>query len=56
MPLRERIFRVLEYIIPVATAVEFAHLVRDTCHRDIKPANTSWSSWPIPTCAARRCR
>ncbi|MBL9015601.1 MAG: protein kinase [Myxococcales bacterium] len=39
VPLRERIFRVLEYIIPVATAVEFAHLVRDTCHRDIKPAN-----------------
>ncbi len=37
--LRERIFRVLEYIVPVATAVEFAHLVRDTCHRDIKPAN-----------------
>ena len=29
----------LEYIIPVATAVEFSHLVRDTCHRDIKPAN-----------------
>jgi len=24
----ERIFRVLEYVIPVATAVEFAHLVR----------------------------
>ena len=39
VPLRERIFRVLEYTIPVATAVEFAHLVRDTCHRDIKPAN-----------------
>jgi serine/threonine protein kinase len=39
VPLRERVFRVLEYIIPVATAVEFAHLVRDTCHRDIKPAN-----------------
>ena len=38
-PLRERIFRVLEYMLPVATAVEFAHLVRDTCHRDIKPAN-----------------
>ena len=37
--LRERIFRVLEYMIPVATAVEFAHLVRDICHRDIKPAN-----------------
>ena len=39
VPLRERIFRVLEYTIPVATAVEFSHLVRDTCHRDIKPAN-----------------
>jgi serine/threonine protein kinase len=39
IPLRERIFRVLEYTVPVATAVEFAHLVRDTCHRDIKPAN-----------------
>ncbi len=39
IPLRERIFRVLEYIVPVATAVEFAHLVRDTVHRDIKPAN-----------------
>jgi serine/threonine protein kinase len=39
VPMRERIFRVLEYVIPVATAVEFSHLVRDTCHRDIKPAN-----------------
>ncbi len=39
VPMRERIFRVLEYLVPVATAVEFAHLVRDTCHRDIKPAN-----------------
>src|SRR3569833_3428180 len=39
VPLRARIFRVLEYIIPVAPAVEFAHLVRDTCHRYIKPAN-----------------
>src|SRR5262245_43538987 len=39
IPLRERIFRVLEYVVPVATAVEFSHLVRDTCHRDIKPAN-----------------
>ena len=39
VPLRERIFRVLEYLVPVATAVEFSHLVRDTCHRDIKPAN-----------------
>lgn len=39
VPMKERIFRVLEYIIPVATAVEYAHLVRDTTHRDIKPAN-----------------
>ncbi len=39
VPLRERIFRVLEYVVPIATAIEFAHLVRDTVHRDIKPAN-----------------
>ena len=39
VPLRERIFRVLEYVLPVASAIEFAHLVRDTVHRDIKPAN-----------------
>jgi serine/threonine protein kinase len=35
----ERLFRVLEYMLPVATAIEYAHMVRDTCHRDIKPAN-----------------
>jgi serine/threonine protein kinase len=35
----ERLFRVLDYVLPVATGVEFAHLVRDVCHRDIKPAN-----------------
>ncbi len=39
VPLSERIFRVLDYVLPVATAVEFAHLVRDVSHRDIKPAN-----------------
>jgi serine/threonine protein kinase len=39
VPRSERIFRVLEYMLPVATAIEFAHLVRDTSHRDIKPAN-----------------
>ncbi len=39
VPLRERIFRVLEYVVPIATAIEFAHMVRDTVHRDIKPAN-----------------
>lgn len=36
---RERLFRVLEYMVPVATAVEYTHLVHDICHRDIKPAN-----------------
>ena len=37
--MRERIFRVLDYMIPVASAIEYAHLVRNVCHRDIKPAN-----------------
>ncbi len=35
----ERLLRVLEYVIPVASAVEFAHLVRNVCHRDINPSN-----------------
>jgi serine/threonine protein kinase len=35
----ERLLRVLDYTVPIATAVEYTHLVRDTCHRDIKPAN-----------------
>ncbi len=38
-PMRERLFRVLEYMLPVGAAVEYAHLVRNICHRDIKPAN-----------------
>jgi serine/threonine protein kinase len=38
-PMRERLFRVLEYMLPVTAAVEYAHLVRNICHRDIKPAN-----------------
>lgn len=37
--MRERLFHVLDYMIPVASAVEYAHLVRNICHRDIKPAN-----------------
>ena len=37
--LHDRLFRVLDYMIPVASAVEYAHLVRNVCHRDIKPAN-----------------
>jgi serine/threonine protein kinase len=37
--MRERLFRVLDYIIPVASAIEYAHLVKNVCHRDIKPAN-----------------
>jgi len=35
----ERLFRVLEYMVPIASAIEYSHLIRDTCHRDIKPAN-----------------
>jgi serine/threonine protein kinase len=38
-PMRERLFRVLEYILPVSSAVEYSHLVRNIVHRDIKPAN-----------------
>jgi serine/threonine protein kinase len=38
-PMRERIFRVLEYMLPLTAAVEYAHVVRGACHRDIKPAN-----------------
>lgn len=37
--MRERLFRVLDYMIPVTSAIEYAHLVRNICHRDIKPAN-----------------
>jgi serine/threonine protein kinase len=37
--MRERIFRVLDYMIPVTSAVEYAHLERNVCHRDLKPAN-----------------
>ncbi|MGQ0508370.1 MAG: protein kinase domain-containing protein [Myxococcaceae bacterium] len=29
----------LEYMVPVAAAVEYSHIVRNICHRDIKPAN-----------------
>jgi serine/threonine protein kinase len=39
VPNQQRIFRVLDYMVPIATAVEYAHIIRDTCHRDIKPAN-----------------
>jgi serine/threonine protein kinase len=37
--MRERLFRVLDYMIPITGAIEYAHLVRNICHRDIKPAN-----------------
>jgi serine/threonine protein kinase len=37
--MRERLFRVLEYMLPVASAVEYAHLRRNIVHRDLKPAN-----------------
>jgi len=39
LPPPERLLRALDYLVPVATAVEFSHIVRNTCHRDIKPAN-----------------
>ena len=39
IPPQQRIFRVLEYMVPIATAIEYGHIIRDTCHRDIKPAN-----------------
>jgi serine/threonine protein kinase len=37
--MKDRLFRVLDYMIPVASAIEYAHVVRNICHRDIKPAN-----------------
>ena len=37
--MRERLFRVLEYMLPVASAIEYTHLSRNIVHRDIKPAN-----------------
>lgn len=39
LTMQERVFRVLDYLVPIASAVEYAHLVRNICHRDIKPAN-----------------
>jgi serine/threonine protein kinase len=36
---RQRLARVLDYVLPVASAIEYSHRVRDTSHRDIKPAN-----------------
>jgi serine/threonine protein kinase len=36
---RERLFRALDYMIPITSAIEFAHLVKNVCHRDVKPAN-----------------
>ncbi|MDB4995093.1 MAG: serine/threonine protein kinase [Myxococcaceae bacterium] len=37
--MNERIFRVMDYMIPIASAIEFAHLIKNMSHRDIKPAN-----------------
>ncbi|MEM6996319.1 MAG: hypothetical protein AAF721_37780, partial [Myxococcota bacterium] len=39
MPLRDRLFRVLEYVLPIASAIEYAHIECNVCHRDIKPGN-----------------
>jgi len=38
-PMRERLFLVLEYMLPLTAAVEYAYLVCCGGHRDIKPAN-----------------
>ncbi len=38
-PLQDRLFRVLEYMLPIASAIEYAHLECNVCHRDIKPGN-----------------
>ncbi len=55
MPQRERLFRALEYMVPIATAIEYAHLVRDTCHRDLKPANVLLDM-PDPTLRGSQMR
>jgi serine/threonine protein kinase len=39
LSMRDRLLRVLEYMIPVAGAIEYAHILRNVCHRDIKPGN-----------------
>ena len=39
LSMQERIFRTLDYCIPIASAVEYSHLIRNISHRDIKPAN-----------------
>jgi serine/threonine protein kinase len=39
VPMNERVFRVLDYMIPTSSAIEYAHLIKNVCHRDIKPAN-----------------
>ncbi|HKE14816.1 MAG TPA: protein kinase, partial [Kofleriaceae bacterium] len=39
LPPHIRLARALEYVVPVATGIEYAHRLRDTSHRDIKPAN-----------------
>jgi serine/threonine protein kinase len=39
MRAHQRLARVLDYILPIASAIEYSHRVRDTSHRDIKPAN-----------------
>lgn len=37
--MQERIFRALDYMIPITSAIEYAHLIRNISHRDLKPAN-----------------
>ena len=39
LDIRDRLLRVLEYMVPVASAIEFAHIERNVCHRNINPSN-----------------
>jgi serine/threonine protein kinase len=39
LDMHERLVRALQYVVPVASAVEYAHLVKNVSHRDINPSN-----------------
>jgi serine/threonine protein kinase len=39
LSMQDRLLRVLDYMLPVASAVEHAHIVKNVAHRDINPTN-----------------
>ena len=39
VPARTAVEQLVEYVLPVGSAVEYAHLTRNIVHRDLKPAN-----------------